>query len=402
MASTSFITSNHFRASFEEPELLLAAVKRLKELGHPVLDTFTPFPVHGMDEALEVKPSRLPRACLAFGLLGLLLALGGQIWTSAFDYPVIVGGKPLAGIPAFIPISFELTVLLAGLGVVGSLFVVAKLRPRFRIPNLHPGANDDRFVVMGQVRAGSTFQAVREAMEELGAVETTLLVDDRFDRPPSFWQREAHPLTFILAFLPAVLLLLALPPLNRDYRMRNLVWDGGMMRATAAESFDASAVLAGGQVLQAPPPGTLSRHGLAPLPYGPGKAEAERAGRELQNPMLPTQVNFERGKKVYERTCAACHGIEGDNNSSAIVGRGLLAPTLLISPPVRAMADGQIFHIASFGGPQKMKGLGDLISREDRWRVVLYIRELQKAALPKPAPSGAPRVASAASTGAKP
>ena len=54
------------------------------------------------------------------------------------------------------------------------------------------------------------------------------------------------------------------------------------------------------------------------------------------------------------------------------------------------MPDGRIFHVATFGGPEKMKGLGDLISREDRWKVVLYIRELQKAAAPKPAPAAAP------------
>ncbi len=402
MATIDSMGSNRFRASFEDPDLLLAAVKRLKADGHPVQDTYTPFPVHGMDEALGQKPSRLPRACLAFALLGLGIALAVQIWTSAYDYPVIVGGKPAAGIPAFIPISFELTVLLAGLGVVASLFVVARLRPRFRFPNLHPGVSDHRFVVAGQVRAGSSFQEVRATMEQMGAVETALLVEDQFHRPRSLWQEEARPVVFILAFAPAVLLLLALPLLNRDYRLRNRVWDGGMMEAIAAQSFDANSALPGGQVLQAPPAGTLSRKGAAPLAYGSGKAEAERAGRELANPMSATLENFNRGRKVYERSCAACHGRDGDNNSSVIVGRGLLAPTILVSPPVQAMADGQIFHIATFGGPRSMKGLGDLISREDRWRVVLYLRELQKGAAPKPTPNAASPGASARSTGAKP
>jgi mono/diheme cytochrome c family protein len=63
---------------------------------------------------------------------------------------------------------------------------------------------------------------------------------------------------------------------------------------------------------------------------------------------------------------------------------------VLVSPVVRDMPDGRLFHIATFGGPTKMKGYGDLLSREDRWQVVLYIRELQKAAKPAAAPAPAP------------
>ncbi len=397
---TALMVPTRFRASFAAPGQLLEAVKQLKQEDYRVLDTYTPFPVHGMDEAIGLAPSRLPRACLAFAILGLAIALGVQIWTSAYDYPLIVGGKPLVSLPAFVPVAFELTVLLAGLGVVASLFVVSGMRPKFKVPNLHPGVNDDRFVVAAEIRAGASFAMVCSRMAELGALETELLIDDRLQQSTSILDREATPLVFILAFIPAVLVLAALPLLNRDYLQRNVAWDGGMMEPVAYQSFDPAPFLPNGQVLQTPPKGTLSRTGLAPLPYGPGKAEAERAGRELANPLQPTQENFSRGKLVYERSCAACHGRDGDNNSSVIVARGLLAPAILVSPMVKNMPDGQIFHVATFGGPQKMKGLGDLISREDRWKVVLYIRELQKGTAPKPAPAAAS--APAQSTGVKP
>ena len=385
MRNTELMVPTRFRASFTDPHLLLEAVKRLKLDGYHVIDTYSPFPVHGMDEAIGLKPSRLPRACLAFGLLGLVTALGVQIWTSAYDYPLVVGGKPLVSLPAFIPVTFELTVLLAGLGVVGSLFVVSGMRPRFKVADLHPGVNDDRFVVAAEIQAGASFAAVQSLMAGLGALETELLVDDMKQRDSSLFDREAKPLAFFLAALPAVLVLAALPLLNRDYLMRNLTWDGGMMAPVAYQAFDPHPSLPGGQVLQKPPAGTVSRKGLVPLPYGPGKAEAERAGLDLRNPFQPSQENFSRGKLVYDRSCAACHGLDGDNNSSAIVARGLLAPAILVTPVVKNMPDGRIFHVATFGGPEKMKGLGDLISREDRWKVVLYVRELQKAAAPKPA-----------------
>ncbi len=390
MTNTEFLAPTRFRASFTDPLLLLEAVKRLRLEGFRVIDTYSPFPVHGMDEAIGLKPSRLPRACLGFGLLGLATALGVQIWTSAYDYPLIVGGKPLVSLPAFIPVAFELTVLMAGLGVVGSLFVAAGMRPRFKVPDLHPGVNDDRFVVAAEIQAGASFAGVQSLLAGLGALDTELLVDDRREQPASLLDREASPLAFLLAALPAVLVLVALPLLNRDYLKRNLTWDGGMGEPVAYQSFDPHPSLPGGQVLQTPPAGTVSRKGLVPLPYGPGKAEAERAGLELQNPLQPTQANFSRGKLVYDRSCAACHGQDGDNNSSVIVARGLLAPAILVAPIIRNMPDGRIFHVATFGGPEKMKGLGDLISREDRWKVVLYIRELQKAAAPKPAPAAAP------------
>lgn len=390
MRSIDRMAPTRFRASFAEPGLLLEAVKRLKTDGYRVIDTYTPFPVHGMDEAMGLKPSRLPRACLAFGLLGLAIALGVQIWTSAYDYPLIVGGKPLVALPAFVPVSFELTVLMAGLGVVATLFVVSGMRPKFKVPDLHPGVNDDRFVVAAEIRAGASFAELQAMLAGLGALDTELLTVDRLEKDSSLLDREATPLAFILSFIPAVLVLMALPLLNRDYLQRNITWDGGMMVPVAYQSFDPHPSLPGGQVLQTPPKGTVPRSGLVPLPYGPGQAEAERAGRELKNPLLPTQDHFSRGKLVYERSCAACHGKDGDNNSSVIVAKGLLAPAVLVAPVVKNMPDGRIFHVATFGGPQKMKGLGDLLSREDRWKVVLYIRELQKAAAPKPLPASAP------------
>lgn len=387
MANTEHLRRSRFRASFATPDQLLAAVVHLRAAGHHVLDTYTPFPVHGMDEVVGLRPSRLPRACLAFGVLGLAIALGFQSWSSAIDYPLRTGGKPLIALPAFLPVAFELTVLLAGLGVVGSFFVVSRMRPRLHIPNLHPGASDDRFILAAELGLDIQFPAVALEMAKLGATESCLLVDDRFQGSASFWDRPAGAGALILACLPAFLLVASVLLFNRDYRQRNRVWDGGMGSPVAAQAFDASGVLKGGKVLQAPPPGTLSRRGAPPLAFAPGKAEADRAGRELQNPFQPTQAHFNRGKLVYERVCATCHGREGDNNGSVIVSRGAFAPTLLISPVVRAMPDGRIFHVATFGGPTKMKGFGDLLSREDRWQLVLYIRELQKAAT-RPIPAG--------------
>ena len=393
MRSTDAITLTRFRASFADPHLLLEAVKRLKQEGYPIIDTYSPFPVHGMDEAIGLKPSLDERG------QGVPGGGGGDPRAVASGAGGGVGrGHRLAVVGLFIESSmkrillFVLTnvLVVAVLGVVASLFVASGMRPKFKVPDLHPGVNDDRFVVAGEIQAGASFTVVQSLMASLGALETELLVEDKSQTDHSLLDREAKPLAFLLAAIPAVLVLAALPLLNRNYLKRNLAWDGGMMAPVAYQSFDPHPSLPGGQVLQTPPAGTVSRKGLVPLPYGPGKVEAERAGLELKNPFQPSQENFSRGKLVYDRSCAACHGLDGDNNSSVIVARGLLAPAILVAPVVRDMPDGRLFHVATFGGPQKMKGLGDLISRDDRWKVVLYIRELQRAAAPKPLPAPPP------------
>jgi mono/diheme cytochrome c family protein len=387
MSNISHLHRSRFCTSFADPGQLLHAVAHLRSAGHLVLDTYTPFPVHGMDEAMGLRPSRLPRACLAFAALGLALAFGFQIWSSAIDYPLRTGGKPLVAFPAFIPVAFELTVLLAGLGVVASFLIVSRMRPRLKVPNLFPGANDDRFIVAAELALDAQFPSVASELGAMGALETTLLLDDRMPRKTSFWDRSVGMEVLLVACLPAFLLVGSVRLLNRDFQKRNVSWDGGMGDAMTAQAFDASTVLPGGKVLQAPPAGTLSRHGAPPLGFLAGKAEAERAGRELVNPFQPNQASFNRGKVIFERVCATCHGREGDNNGSMLVARGAFAPTVLVSPVVRDMPDGRIFHIATFGGPTKMKGYGDLLSREDRWMAVLYIRELQKAAA-RPTPVG--------------
>jgi mono/diheme cytochrome c family protein len=130
-----------------------------------------------------------------------------------------------------------------------------------------------------------------------------------------------------------------------------------------------------------------------PLTYQPGKDEAERAGRELLNPLQPTPANLERGKIVWTQVCSACHGA-GAKGDGGVIPRFPNPPNLVIEK-YRNYPDGRIFHVATFGGPEKMmKGLGDIVTQDDRWRAVLHLRELQKASLVKaPVPAAAPLAA---------
>jgi hypothetical protein len=136
-----------FVAAFADEDHLLAAVRHARASGQDVVEVFAPYPVHGLPEALALAPSRLPWACLAFGLVGLAIGLTLEVWTSAVDWPLNVGGKPLLSWPAFVPVAFELVVLFAGLGTVATFLVRERGRRR---PPKTPAtlrATDDRFVV---------------------------------------------------------------------------------------------------------------------------------------------------------------------------------------------------------------------------------------------------------------
>ncbi|HJU82708.1 MAG TPA: quinol:electron acceptor oxidoreductase subunit ActD [Holophagaceae bacterium] len=397
--------SGVLRADFADPDELLAAVRFIRSKGLKVYDTYTPFPVHGMDEALEEPASRLPWVTGIMGLLGCTGAAALQYWTSVVDYPVVIGGKPLNSVPAFLPLLFELTVLIGGLGTVATFLLLSRMRPRMRTRNLHKGANDDRFILVAELGRGTTFETLSLELRGMGALETERLIQDARIKPcRCHWERELPlPKALGIALVPPVLILGAGIALNRDFRHRVPEWDAGMLAPTAAQAYDPSPVLAHGQVIQAPLEGTVARGAERPLTFAPGEAEALRAGLELRSPLPADEANLARGKVVWNRTCATCHG-DGAKGDGGVIPRFPNPPNLLVQKYCD-YPEGRIFHVATFGGPQKiMKGLEDLIPAPDRWRAVMYLKTLQaeavkaRAAAPAPAAATVPAPAAAPSS----
>src|SRR5258706_13082881 len=101
-------------ALYDDPDRLLNAAAVAREHGFRDMDAFTPYAVHGLSEVLGIKKSWIPYVTLVMGLTGAALGLTFEIWTSAVDWPLIVGGKPYVSLPAFIPITFESGVLIVG------------------------------------------------------------------------------------------------------------------------------------------------------------------------------------------------------------------------------------------------------------------------------------------------
>ncbi|HQQ82091.1 MAG TPA: DUF3341 domain-containing protein [Cyclobacteriaceae bacterium] len=114
---------------FDDEDVLLHAVENIREKGVRIKEVFSPFPVHGLDDALGYRRSRLPIAAFLFGMTGTMLALFTQVWMLGYDWPMIIGGKNHASLPPFIPVTFEFTVLLAAFGMVGTFLIVSDMKP---------------------------------------------------------------------------------------------------------------------------------------------------------------------------------------------------------------------------------------------------------------------------------
>ena len=120
----------HFvTAVFDDEDVLLTAVKKVRDSGVKIHEVYSPFPVHGLDEVLGYKRTRLPIAAFMFGITGTSLALTMQYWMLGYDWPMIIGGKNFASLPPFIPVTFELTVLLSALGMVATFLIVSDMKP---------------------------------------------------------------------------------------------------------------------------------------------------------------------------------------------------------------------------------------------------------------------------------
>ncbi|MDP6539133.1 MAG: DUF3341 domain-containing protein [Planctomycetota bacterium] len=132
---------------FEAEEHLLAAIAESRSRGLVVVDAYSPYPIHGIDELMGIRRSRLTLVCFFGGLLGLSLGLWFQYWSSATDWPLNVGGKPFDSLPAFMPVGFELTVLFGGLSTALALLVRSRLWPGKR-GSTPPGVTDDRFALV--------------------------------------------------------------------------------------------------------------------------------------------------------------------------------------------------------------------------------------------------------------
>jgi Protein of unknown function (DUF3341) len=158
---------------FDDEDILLEGVEKVRGSGVKIHEVYSPFPVHGLDEVLGYKRSRLPMAAFIFGMIGTSLALTMQIWMLGYDWPMIIGGKNFASLPPFIPVTFELTVLLAALGMVATFMIVSDMKPYKWPRQFDLRSTDDKHVMAIDLalNAGKSKEDIKRILKEAGASE---------------------------------------------------------------------------------------------------------------------------------------------------------------------------------------------------------------------------------------
>lgn len=138
-------------AFFARERDFVQAALALRAAGLPVVDAFAPYGVHGLEHALGWRRSRLPVVTFLLGLAGAAFKVWFEFWTTGVDWPLNVGGKPINSLPAFVPVTFEVMVLLAGVSTVVAYLVVTRSFPGNRARVL-PGVTNDRFALVVEQR----------------------------------------------------------------------------------------------------------------------------------------------------------------------------------------------------------------------------------------------------------
>lgn len=162
-------------AEFASPQELLNAARRAREEGYREVDAYTPFPIEEVSEALGHHGSPLPRIVFVGGVIGAASGFFLQYYTSTIDYPLNIGGRPLNSWPAFIPITFETTVLVAGLFTVLGMFALNKLpmpyHPVFNVPRFARASRDGYFLSIQAADPKFDREATRTFLKSLNASE---------------------------------------------------------------------------------------------------------------------------------------------------------------------------------------------------------------------------------------
>jgi hypothetical protein len=161
---------------FDDEGDLFKSVRQLRKSGYRIHDVYTPFPLHGLDREMGLRDTSIHTAGFIYGITGTSLALAFMTWVFTMDWPLNIGGKPHFALPAWVPIIFEFTVLMAAVGMVLTFCYISQLAPFVRKHHFHLRSTDDKFVVVIDMSAGSSEEDVSDLLSGLGASEINVQV----------------------------------------------------------------------------------------------------------------------------------------------------------------------------------------------------------------------------------
>ncbi|OQX69838.1 MAG: hypothetical protein B6A08_02880 [Sorangiineae bacterium NIC37A_2] len=372
-------------AEYDNPTALVHAARKVRDAGFRRWDTYTPFPIHGIEKDMGIRMTRLPWLVLGFALTGMAVATYFQYWTNSVDYRWIISGKPFWSWPANVPIIFEMTILFSAFAAIGGMLFLNNLplpahpldlKERFR------RVTDDKFFLV--IEASDPKFDERDTRGLLAATNPVVLDDVLEDRVTS--DRIPAPLIYTLVILGAVSLIpfafIAKARAAKTTEGRvHVVWDMDFTPAYKAQ--EGNPLFGDQRSMRTPPEGTVALGQLHDDEHlYTGKVGDEWASSFPESLAL-SEATMERGKQQFGIYCTPCHGQLGDGNGivhqrASKLKQGWVPPSDLHQTYIKEQPAGQIFG-AITNGVRNMPAYGPQISAEDRWAIVLYLRALQKS-----------------------
>lgn len=389
---------------FDTAGALKSAAEQVRDEGYRVWDSHSPFPIHGMERAMGIRPTVLPWLVFGAGLTGAIVAMLLQWWTNAVDYPFLISGKPFFSIPANIPVAFELVILFSALTAFGGALILNQL-PQFQHPVFESDefrrATSDGFFISIEAKDPKFDEAKTVAfLESIGAAVDVCRVPVREAALP-----KAIP--WIIAF---AVTLAFLPPLGvawygasvkrqpRIHPLQDMAFQPKYKAQSENDHYSDR------RSMRRPVAGTIAQGQLAlDTRFFQGKDGKGDYVTELPIPV--DEQHMLRGRERFNIYCAPCHGFSGGlpegvgdggdarnwdgmvtirASERAAQGDGTWTPPrVLHSKYVQDQPDGKIFETITAGvdnqGIRTMPGYAKQISVEDRWAIILYMRALGRS-----------------------
>jgi mono/diheme cytochrome c family protein len=380
-----------YLAEFDNVDDLVHACEKVRDAGYTKWDAHSPFPVHGIDDAMGIKMTILPWIVLGGGLTGLGSAILMQWWMNAVDYPFLISGKPYFSVPASVPIYFELTVLLSAITTFVSVLALnwlpALYHPLFRSERFKRATDDRFFVAIDEADPLFHKKRTKELLEGMSKFP----IEDVQDHAvrPAFPREILYgvALAACVTFIPLAIALRARYATSEEARV-HLIWDMDWQPKYKAQRH--SPFFEDGRAMRPQVAGTVAISDVVEddqILFTTGKSPDGAFLTELPLAADALPAAMERGRERYGIYCAPCHGLSGAGDgivnrratSLQLVGKAVWAPAKsLHDEAIRVKPVGDYFNTITHG-LNTMPAYKGQIGPEDRWAIVLYLRALQRS-----------------------
>jgi mono/diheme cytochrome c family protein len=407
-------------AQFDDPDSLVHACEKARNSGYTQMDAYTPFPIHGIDDAMGIRRTKLPFIVLAVALGAVCLGLGMQYYTNAVEesplfpgYAFKISGKPIFSLPANIPVTFEVIVLSSAFATFFGMWLLNGLprlsNPLHRIERFKRVTNDKFFMMIPAEDAKFERGRTESQLKEWGASAIDECVQDLSDTRMPSWVKMAGVLLAVLLLLPPVAIFRAAGQKSRLPRLHfnpDMDWQIKYKAQTLSPVMGQTSqkrdlyLFEDSRSSRRPVAGSVAWGKLVEdvemLEGIRSDYQGDRAEDDLSQYVtgFPAGIVVDedfvrRGKQRYEIYCSACHGYAGQGNglvnnramSLNLTGQASwTAAKSLHDPEVKDPNKnplGRIYETITHGrntmGPYQSQ-----IALEDRWAIVAYVKALQQ------------------------